>query len=188
MSVPLLPLQTSYNVITVKPSLTRLHESVEKIFGEIGYTKMHEVECFTRLQSEITKMKQTLENIKDSSHTFIFVKCLENLDLILQHANEIGLTTSDFRWVFPGVITLKEISNNLPQNVIAIDLPGSGDWRQPMGEDNLLFLGDVLSVLEKTLEDNFENLLAGKMWNSARLTTSLKRQVLKPDLQRFAML
>ncbi len=162
-------------MFTVKPSLTSLHEAVETIFGQIGYTKMHEVECFSRQKSEITKMKQTLQNILASTHTFIFVKCLENLDLILHHAEEIGLTTSDFRWVFPGVLPLKEISKNLPQNVIAIDLPGSGDRFQPMVEENVLFLDDVLSVLEKTLKNNFEKLSVEKEINSAKLTASLKR-------------
>lgn len=164
-------------MFTAKPSLTRLHEAVEQIFGEIGYTKskMQEIECFSRQKSVIINLKETLENIKASSHTFIFVKCLDNLDLILQHGNEIGLTTSDFRWVFPGALPLKETSKKLPRNVIAIDLPDSRDRFQPMGEDNTQFLGDVLSVLEKTLESKIEDLLAEKDISAARFIASLKR-------------
>lgn len=171
------PLQASFNMFTAKPSLTRLHEAVEQIFGEIGYTKskMHEIECFSRQNSEIAKMKQTLENIKASSDTFIFVKCLDNLNLVLRHSDEIGLTTSDFRWVFPGTLSLKGTSKQLPLNVIAIDLPDSRDRFQPMGDDNAQFLGDVLSVLEKTLENKIEDLLTGKDSYSAGHTASLKR-------------
>lgn len=162
-------------MFTIKPSLTRLHEATEKIFGEVGYTKIDDVQCFSRQNSGIAKMKQTLENIKTSAHSFIFVKCLENLDILLQYANEIGLTTSDFRWVFPGVTDLSEISKNLPQNVIAIDLPGSHDRFQPIGEENALFLDDVRLVLQKTLEDNYEELVKNKGSGFPRVASSLKR-------------
>lgn len=135
---------------------------------------MHEVDCFSRQKSELSKMKTTLENIKASAHTFIFVKCLENLELVLRNAKEISLTTSDYRWVFPGILHLNEFSENLPKNVIAIDLPGSGDKFQPMGEENSWFLDDTLGVLEKALINNFETFLKEKEWNLARFTASLK--------------
>ena len=136
---------------------------------------MHEVECFSRENSEVAKMKKTLENLHASTNPFIFVKCVENLDLVLQHGRETGLTTSEFRWVFPGVINLKEISNHLPHNVIAIDLPGSVERFHSVVEDNASFLGDVLNILEETLKNNLKNLLPEKTRNPARYTTSLKR-------------
>lgn len=136
---------------------------------------MQEIDCFPRKNSEITKMKKTLKDIKTTSRSFIFVKCSENLDIVLKHANEFGLTTSDFRWVFPGVIILSEISRNLPQNVIAIDLPGSHDRFKPMGEENTLLLDDALSVLEKTLKENSDELFEGNRWNFSAIASSLKR-------------
>ena len=140
---------------------------------------MPEIECLSHQMSDIRKMEQMLENIKGSTHTFIFVKCLENLDLILQYANKIGLTTGEFRWVFPGMVALKGLSTKLPQNVIAIDLPGANDQFKPMGDVNVLFLADALDVLEKTLKNNVKELFGEKNWNYAKLTTSLKRYAFK---------
>ena len=136
---------------------------------------MHEVDCFSRQRSEISRMKTTLKDIKASAHSFILAKCLDTIDLVLQHANEVGLTTSDFRWVFPGILSLEKIARNLPKNVIAIDLPGSGDRFQPMGDENALFLGDVLNVLEIALRNNSEKLLQGNKWNTERFSSFLKR-------------
>jgi hypothetical protein len=166
-------------VFTIKPSLTQLHEAVETIFGDISYTKMHEIECFSRQTSGISKMEKTLENIKRSTHTFIFVKCLENLDLVLHHAKEIGLTSSEFRWVFPGVAEVKGLSTKLPRNVIAIDLPGANDHYQPTGGVNALFLADALGVLQKTLSNNAEELFGQRKWTYAELTTFLRRYEVK---------
>ena len=171
-------------MFVVKPLLTRLHKAVPTIFEEIGYTDMSVVECFSSSNSEVKKMRQTLEDIKPSLRTFIFVKCVENLDLVLEKAKEIGLTTSDFRWVFPGVIDLKRLtSKNLPQNVIAVDLPGSDDHFQDVEEDNALFLSDVLSVLEKTLRNNHGNLLPET--SPENFTKSLKRYKLSPPPRSF---
>ena len=167
-------------MFVVKPSLTRLHKAVPTIFEEIGYTDMNVVECFSSSNSEVKKMRQTLEDIKPSLRTFIFVKCVENLDLVLEKAKELGLTTSDFRWVFPGVIDLKRLtSKNLPQNVIAVDLPGSDDHFQDVEEDSALFLSDVLSVLEKTLRNNHGNLLPET--SPENFTKSLKRYKSSPS-------
>ena len=159
----------------MKPSITQLHKAVDQIFGEIGWISMAEIECHSRNDPGIEKMKQALNAIKESKFRFMFVKCLDSIDLVLKYATTIGLTSSDYRWVFPGIRNLKDINAYLPRNVIGIDLPGTPIRHGSTGEENILFLKDVLSVLEMTLTENSEKLSMENEWTSKRFTTLLRR-------------
>ena len=135
---------------------------------------MAQIECYSREARDIEKMKQQLKTIKGSKFTFIFAKCLDNLDLVLKHGKTIGLTSSGYRWVFPGILSLENILAHLPNNVIAVDLPGSlsrYDLTATKEED--LFLKDVLSVLEKIVTENSQKLCID--WSPKTLVSFLRR-------------